>query len=226
MAPRRLCAPPDRPRASVPGSPTLLPGAESHRLGVELFEVLIDIVGKQMKESGELKLAGFGPVGEERLQPISTNIEDPVDRPATLRGELQLSRPAVVRVGGSADKTRPLEMLCFPCHGWSLDLKLFSQIGQPQARALNIKHIEEGHAGSIDVDARLGEQILVKPDLFEGSNERVQRRFDFADRFVATQFGRANIRTTTLYVRHTSYVSSKLPMLSKSIGGRIAAAMW
>jgi hypothetical protein len=32
----------------------------------------------------------------------------------------------------------------------------------------------------------------------------VQRRFDFADRLAATQFGRANIQTTNRYVRHTS----------------------
>lgn len=184
-----------------------MPATTHGLLRIKLFEVLVDVACEKGKESAKLNLTGLGPVREKPSQPISTNGEDPVDRPAALHGELQSSCPGVVQVTGSTDKTRSLEMLCLPRHGRSFDLKLFSQIGHPQARALNIKHVEEGHASLIDVDARLREQELVKLYLFEGSEKRVQREFDLVDRLAAFRFGRTQIRAAPLCVGHARHVT-------------------
>ncbi len=179
-----------------PASQGSLPSTAAGPLGIKLFDVFFDHVRETTEKSGELDLAGFRPVGEKSGEPLPAGGEDSTDGPASFPGELEASRPTVVHVAGSAHQTGLLEVLCLARHGWRFDLQLLCKIGQSQARSINIKDIEDSHAGSIDVDTSFGKQMLVESRLFERSSQRVERRLNLSDRHDAPSVGHNEIGAT------------------------------
>src|SRR5580692_794067 len=149
----------------------------------------VNVTGELAEQARELGPLGLGPAGKKPGEPRPASDQEPVDRPAALRGEPHPARPAVLGVPGPADETRPLELLRLPGYRRSVDAQLLGQIRQPQAGPAGVQYVQDGQAGLINIDTRLGEQELVQPDLLEAPSQRVQRRLDLADRLAAHGLG-------------------------------------
>jgi len=145
--------------------------------------------GATPTQARELGLLGLGPAGQKAGEPGPAGGQEPADRRAALRSELQPGRPPVLRVPGLGDQARPLELLGLARHRRSVDAQLLGQVSQPQARPARVQHIQHSKARPIHIDTRLGKQELMQPDLLQRARQRVQRRFDLADRFVVHRLG-------------------------------------
>src|SRR5450755_1075265 len=157
-------------------SPVSAAATEPGLSGIKLPHLSVNVAGELAEQPRELDLLRLGPADQKPREPCPASDEEPGDRPAAPGGELQPDRPRVLPVPCPADKARPLELLRLAGHRRSVDAQPLRQIGQPQARPLEVEYVKDSQPGLIDIDTRLGEQELVQPDLLEAASQRVQRR--------------------------------------------------